>query len=235
MKRTLLFPLLFFVVTTACTQRNDFSKQREIMVQKQIEWRGLTTQKITDAFRKIPREVFVLPEFRDKAYDDLEVPIGEDQTLDRPFEDALMLEALGIDETTRVLEVGTGSGYLAALMGSIAKEVYTIEIIETLAVQAAKRLRELGFQNVFVRAGDGFRGWPEKAPFDAIILTCSPDHVPKPLEKQLVEGGRIVLPLGGEEKFQEILLYTKRSGKIELTKRLSAATFVPMEGEIKTR
>ena len=198
-------------------------------------WRGITDQHILNAFRSVPREEFVLPSYRDKAYDDLEVPIGENQTLDRPYEDALMIRAMNLKPTDHILEVGTGAGYVAALMATIAKDVHTIEILDPLAQAAAKRLKRLGFTNVTVRSGDGFIGWKEVAPFDAIILTCSPDAVPDPLVSQLKEGGRIVLPQGGEKHFQEILLYTKQKGKLVLTQRLSAATFVPMEGQIKQR
>lgn len=238
MLRPLLSVLLVLISAPflACHgESSSVEKARTAMVSQQLLWRGITDQKIIAAFTAVPREEFVLPEFRDRAYEDLEVPIGEGQTIDRPYEDAHMLTAMAIAPHDRILEVGTGSGYLATLMGRLARDVYTIEILAPLAHQAADRLKRLGVTNVHVRAGDGFKGWTEVAPFDAIILTCSPDRVPEPLIGQLKEGGRIVLPLGGEKKFQEILLYRKEKGKIVLVQHLFPATFAPMEGAIKEK
>ncbi|MBI4126992.1 MAG: protein-L-isoaspartate(D-aspartate) O-methyltransferase [Deltaproteobacteria bacterium] len=222
------------MMVCACSRgAPSLDEAREKMISQQIVWQGITNPKVIETMKTVPREEFVLPQYRDRAYEDLEVPIGEDQTLDRPYEDALMLDAMGLVPTDRILEVGTGAGYVAALISRLAKEVYTIEILEPLATTARERLKRLGYTNITVRHGDGFIGWKEAAPFDAMILTCSPDHVPTPLIEQLKEGGRIVLPLGGEERFQEILLYVKKDGKLILAKRLTAATFVPMEGKIK--
>lgn len=208
---------------------------RAEMVKKQIGMRGITDKGVLEAFQKVPRHEFVPPEYRNKAYADLEIPIGEGQTLDRPYEDALMISAMAIEPGHRVLEVGTGSGYVASLMGQLAKEVYTIEILEPLAKEAEKRVKHLGYSNVFVRAGDGFAGWPDVAPFDSIILTCSPDRVPPLLIDQLREGGRIVLPIGSDKKFQELQLYKKINGELTLVQRLTGANFVPMEGEIRNK
>lgn len=202
------------------------------MVEQQVLWRGVNDQKVLDAMLFVPREEFVLPKYRDKAYADIEVPIGFEQTLDRPYEDALIVQALQIKPTDRIFEVGTGGGYLTALLSKLAGQVYTIDIIPEIAEAAKNRFEKLGYKNIQVRAGDGYAGWTEHAPFDAIVFTCSPDEIPKPLIEQLSEGGRMVLPLGGEEKFQELLLYTKRNGKLEGPKRLGAATFVPMKGKI---
>ena len=202
------------------------------MVRVQLELRGIKDPAILKAFGAVPREEFVLPRFRRLAYDDLEVPIGHGQTLDRPYEDAFMIEALGLSDHDKVLEVGTGSGYLTAIMSKIVKEVYTIEIVPELAKEAGEHLTRLGFANAHVKAGDGYLGWPEHAPFDAIILTASPPHIPQPLVQQLAEGGRLLLPLGGKERFQELMLYTKRSGRLEETRRLAPTTFVPMKGKV---
>jgi len=225
--------LFFFFTLLSCSKSTSFLEKREEMVKRHVERRGITSPLILNAFRNIPREKFVLPQYQDRAYQDLELPIGEGQTLDLPYEDAVIIHALDLKPTDKVLEVGTGAGYLAALMGHIAKEVYTIEIRPGLANTARQRLQELGYQNVFVLTGDGYKGWPEHAPFDAIVLTASPDYVPEPLVEQLREGGRLVLPLGGEKKFQELVLYTKENRKLKLLKRLSGAQFVPMEGIIQ--
>ena len=206
--------MFFFFTLLSCSKSTSFLEKREEMVKRHVERRGITSPLILNAFRNIPREKFVLPQYQDRAYQDLELPIGEGQTLDLPYEDAVIIHALDLKPTDKVLEVGTGAGYLAALMGHIAKEVYTIEIRPGLANTARQRLQELGYQNVFV-------------------LTASPDYVPEPLVEQLREGGRLVLPLGGEKKFQELVLYTKENRKLKLLKRLSGAQFVPMEGIIQ--
>jgi protein-L-isoaspartate(D-aspartate) O-methyltransferase len=216
----------------ACTKPQDFAEQRRAMVERQVLWRGVTDKKVLDAMLAVPREEFVLPQHRDKAYADLEVPIGEDQTLDRPYEDAFIIQSLKLSPTDKVMEVGTGGGYLAALLSRIVPEVYTIEILPEIADAARNRLSKLGYTNIFVKTGDGFLGWPEHAPFNAIILTCSPPEIPKPLIEQLAEGGRLILPLGGEQKFQELLLYTKKNGKLTGPLRLAPVTFVPMKGKI---
>lgn len=232
MKHLLPIPIIILLFAVSCSKPQNFEEQRRAMVERQILWRGITDQKILDALLAVPREEFILPQYKDKAYADLEVPIGNKQTLDRPYEDAFMINALNLNPTDRVLEVGTGGGYLAALISKIAKEVYTIEILPKIAQTARERLSKLGYENIKVKTGDGFLGWPEHAPFNAIVLTCSPSEVPKPLIEQLAEGGRIVLPLGGEEKFQELLLYIKKGGKLTGPTRLAAFTFVPMKGKI---
>lgn len=233
-QRLLATTACFFLLCSSCSQRS-LDEKRERMISQQFKWQGITDERVIAAFREVPRELFVLPEHRDKAYDDIEAPLGEGQTLDRPYEDALIITELNLRPTDRVLEVGTGAGYLAALIAKLAAEVYTIEIRETLANRAAERVASLGYRNIFVRAGDGYKGWPEKAPFDAIVLTASPDRVPEPLIQQLREGGRLVLPLGSEKKFQELLLYTKQRGEFVLTKRIQGTEFVPMEGIIQKK
>ncbi len=225
----ILIPILILI--SSCKPA-DFAAQRKAMVEQQILWRGVTDKNVIDAMLAVPREEFVLPHFRDKAYADLEVPIGFEQTLDRPYEDAFIVQALQLKPTDRVFEVGTGGGYLTAIIAKMVEEVYTIDIIPEIAHAAKARFDKLGYNDIIVKAGDGYAGWAEHAPFDAIVFTCSPDEIPKPLIEQLKEGGRMVLPLGGEQKFQELLLYTKKNGKLEGPKRLAAVTFVPMKGKI---
>ena len=162
------------------------------------------------------------------AYSDQPLPIGEGQTISQPYIVALMTELLELKGNEKVLEIGTGSGYQAAVLAELAKEVYTIEIIDPLTSTARNRLLELGYQNIKVKVGDGYLGWPEAAPFDAIIITCAPDHVPEPLVEQLKEGGRMVLPVGAYA--QELKKIVKRSGKIETTD-IIPVVFVPMTGD----
>ena len=147
--------------------------------------------------RKVPREQFVPEQIRGQSYSDGPLPIGYDQTISQPFIVAFMTEKLGLRPTDRVLEIGTGSGYQAAILAELAAEVYTIEIVEPLGKTAEATLQRLGYKNVHVETGDGYKGWPKHAPFDAIIVTCAPDHVPQPLVEQLKEGGRMVIPVGG--------------------------------------
>jgi protein-L-isoaspartate(D-aspartate) O-methyltransferase len=236
MKRTTIIIgiiLLVGIVSawSACTlcERSVESKQ-QAMVERQIRFRGISDEKILKVMREVPRIEFVEEKYRKLAYKDIRAPIGHGQTLDRPYEDALMLNTLKLKPTDKVLEVGTGSGYLAALMSKLAGQVYTIEIVEDIGSEARKRISRLGYKNVHVKIGDGFLGWEEHAPFTAIVLTASPSEIPKPLKEQLAEGGRILLPLGGEERFQELLLYTKKAGQIKLERRIAPATFVPMKG-----
>lgn len=231
-------PLLFFILASvailaSCSRgETDFGKLRAEMVRTQILQQGITDKRVLDAMGLVPREEFVLPKYKPHAYDDNEAPLGFRQTLNRPYEDALILSTLELKPTDRVLEVGTGSGYLSALMSSLVKEVYTIEIEPQIAELARKNFEKLGFKNVFALTGDGFAGWPSRAPFDAIILTCSPDKVPEPLKEQLAEGGRLLLPLGGQKKFQELVLYTKKNGTFMEERRIAPAVFVPMKGKV---
>jgi protein-L-isoaspartate(D-aspartate) O-methyltransferase len=206
-----------------------FEKAREQMVAEAIAGAGIKNPRVIEAMRRTPRHEFVPPDQRHLAYYDMALPIGFGQTISPPFVVALMTEALDPQPTDRVLEVGTGSGYQAAVLSPLVKEVYTIEIVEPLARRAAETLARLGYKNVFVKAGDGYLGWPEKAPFDKIIVTCSPEEVPQPLVEQLAEGGRLVIPVG--ERYQQTLyLYRKEGGKLT-REALLPALFVPMTGK----
>lgn len=206
----------------------DFQAMRQKMVETQIKSRGIKDERVLSAMLKVERHRFVPKTYEAQAYSDQPLPIGEGQTISQPYIVALMTELLELKGEERVLEVGTGSGYQAAILSELAKEVYTIEIIETLASSARALLSELGYQNIQVKAGDGYLGWPEHAPFDAIIVTCAPDHIPNPLLDQLKEGGRLVVPVGTHS--QELKKIVKRSGKIE-TMDVIPVIFVPMTGE----
>ncbi len=206
----------------------DFKAMREKMVETQIKSRGVKDERVISAMLKVERHRFVPKAYESQAYTDRPLPIGEEQTISQPYIVALMTELLDLKGEERVLEVGTGSGYQAAILAELAKEVYTVEIMESLASSAKKLLSELGYQNIQVKTGDGYLGWPEAAPFDAIIVTCAPDHIPNPLLEQLKEGGRMVVPVGTHS--QELKKIVKRSGKIETTDVLPVI-FVPMTGE----
>jgi len=206
----------------------DFKAMREKMVETQIKGRGVKDGRVLSAMLKVERHRFVPKAYESQAYADQPLPIGEGQTISQPYIVALMTELLDLKGEEKVLEVGTGSGYQAAILAELAKEVYTIEIIEPLASIAKNLLFEQGYRNIQVKAGDGYLGWPEAAPFDAIIVTCAPDHIPKPLLEQLREGGRLVVPVGTHS--QELKRIVKRSGKIETTDVIPVI-FVPMTGE----
>ncbi len=201
---------------------------REKMVEAQIKARGVKDPRVLSALLKVERHRFVPKEYLNSAYADQPLPIGEGQTISQPYIVALMTELLELKGNERVLEIGTGSGYQAAVLAELAKEVYTVEIVESLASTAKNRLLELGYQNVRLKSGDGYLGWPEAAPFDAILVTAAPDHIPKPLIDQLREGGRMVLPVGSY--VQELKKIVKRSEKIETTD-IIPVLFVPMTGE----
>lgn len=203
-----------------------FATLRERMVKEQIETRGISDERVLNAMRKVPRHKFVPEKYRAEAYEDYPLPIGEGQTISQPYIVALMTEALHLKEGEKVLEIGTGSGYQAAILAELTPHVYTIEILEPLAKKAQQTLTELGYTNVKVKRGDGYLGWPEYAPFDAIIVTCAPDHIPQPLIEQLAEGGRMVIPVG-ERYVQTLYLVEKKEGKI-VQKEIIPVVFVPM-------
>lgn len=203
------------------------------MVDSQIEGRGVSDPATLAAMRKVPRWEFVPASIKDRAFEDNPLAIGEGQTISQPYIVAYMTEALKLEADDKVLEVGTGSGYQAAILGVIAADVYTIEIIPSLAEDARGTLERLGYDNVHVRVGDGYRGWPEEAPFAAIIVTCAPDHVPQALLEQLADGGRLVLPLGGRYP-QMLKRYTRRGDTFE-EEDLEPVLFVPMTGEAQEK
>jgi protein-L-isoaspartate(D-aspartate) O-methyltransferase len=221
------------LVTTACGQKpstsSDFVAQRQQMVQRQLVTRGIKDQRVLAAMAKVPREEFVAPESRVASYEDGPLPIGYGQTISQPYIVAFMTERLRPKPSDRVLEVGTGSGYQAAILAELVSEVYSIEIVEPLAKNAEATLQRLGYKNVHLKIGDGYKGWPETAPFDAIIVTCAPDRVPQPLVDQLKDGGRMVIPVG--DRFaQQLYLLEKKDGQLKQSATLPVR-FVPMTSE----
>jgi protein-L-isoaspartate(D-aspartate) O-methyltransferase len=208
-------------------------EERARMVSRQIESRAVKDPNVLSAMRIVPRHVFVQPTEQRYAYADHPLPIGYEQTISQPYIVAFMTEALELDPNSVVFEVGTGSGYQAAVCAEICREVYTIEIVEELAKTAKKRLKDLGYPNVFVKAGDAFFGWPEHAPFDAIIGTAAAGRIPEPLIEQLKPGGRLILPYGNPDDLQSLVLITKdKEGNIQ-KKNVMPVRFVPMTGEVQ--
>jgi protein-L-isoaspartate(D-aspartate) O-methyltransferase len=217
--------------TAAQLTTGDSTEQRqarERMVRRQIEARDVRDPRVLKAMREVPRHLFVPQSLQSRAYADTPLPIGHNQTISQPYIVAFMSEALELKAGQRVLEIGTGSGYQAAVLAELASEVYSIEIVEPLAKQAEERLKELGYSNIKLRVGDGYRGWPEAAPFDAIMVTAAPDHVPPALIEQLAEGGRLVLPVG---RFFQNLVRIRRTPEGPRRESLLPVRFVPMTGE----
>jgi len=208
----------------------DFTAARESMVKLQLAapGRDITNTRVLAVMDKVPRHEFVPASLRAQAYRDHPLPIGHGQTISQPFIVAFMTEKLEPQPTDKVLEIGTGSGYQAAVLAELVSNVYTIEIVEPLAHRAEADLKRLGYTNVFVRAGDGYKGWPEAAPFDAVIVTCAPEKVPQPLVDQLKEGGRMIIPVGPAGD-QELYLLRKHGDKIE-RQAVLPVRFVPMTG-----
>jgi len=208
-----------------------FAAERRRMVQEQLSASGygITNARVLAAIGKVPRHRFVPGEIRHRAYDDCALPIGHGQTISQPFIVAFMTEQLEPEPTDRVLEIGTGLGYQTAVLAELVKEVYTIEIVEALAQRAGADLKQLGYANIQVRAGDGYQGWPDAAPFDAIIVTCASEQVPQPLVEQLKDGGRMIIPVGPDWE-QNLVLLRKQGGRLEKTAVLPVR-FVPMTGK----
>jgi len=205
---------------------SDFAAQRKQMVQQQLMPRGVNDARVLAAMAKVPREEFVPPESRAASYEDGPLPIGYDQTISQPYIVAFMTEQLRPKPSDRVLEIGTGSGYQAAILAELVSDVYSIEIVEPLAKTAEATLQRLGYKNVHLKIGDGYKGWPEEGPFDAIIVTCAPDKVPQPLIDQLKDDGRMVIPVG--DRFaQQLYLLEKKNGQLKQSATLPVR-FVPM-------
>jgi protein-L-isoaspartate(D-aspartate) O-methyltransferase len=224
---------LFFLTCSAQKGDKDFYQAaRQQMVTEDIKRRGIDDPRVLQAMLTVERHLFIPEHYRHMAYADRPVPIGEGQTISQPYIVALMTYHLHLQPEEKVLEIGTGSGYQAAVLAELANKVYSIEIIEELARTAQERLRQLGYTNVWVKSGDGFYGWKEYAPYDAIIVTCAAPSIPEHLVEQLMEGGRMILPLGGEPFHQSLTVLTKRGGKIE-KQRITDVVFVPMTGEIE--
>ena len=230
--------LLFAAIaTTGCGQQAptaaDLAAQRQRMVEQQLKPRGIKDERVLAAMAKVPREEFVPADARPSAYEDGPLPIGYDQTISQPYVVAFMTEQLRPKQSDRVLEIGSGSGYQAAILAELVADVYTIDIVEPLAKTAEATLQGLGYKNVHIKTGDGYKGWPEEAPFDAIIVTCAPEKVPQPLVDQLKDGGRMVIPVG--ERFaQQLYLLEKKNGQLKESATLPVR-FVPMLREAKEK
>ncbi|WP_162052314.1 protein-L-isoaspartate(D-aspartate) O-methyltransferase [Pontibacter pamirensis] len=224
--------LLFFMLITLPVQDDVLKERREKMVQRNIEGRGIKDEAVLDAMRNVERHKFVPPGQVPQAYADNPLPIGYKQTISQPYIVAYMTEVIRPNPQMKVLEIGTGSGYQAAVLAEIVQEVYTIEIVPEHGKAAAKRLKKLGYDNVQVKIGDGYRGWEEHAPYDAIIVTAGAEAVPPPLLKQLKEGGRMVIPVGPQFRTQTLTLIEKKNGKT-VTKNLMPVVFVPFTGNGK--
>lgn len=205
-----------------------YEKLRHDMVEYQIKARGISSPAVIEALLAVERHLFVPEKYRRLAYEDGPLPIGEDQTISQPYIVALMTDLLALDSTAKVLEIGTGSGYQAAVLAELADSVFTIEIIPELAERAEGLLADLGYTNIFVRCGDGFVGWEEHAPYDAVIVTCAPPEIPQPLLDQLRDSGRLVIPVG--TLWQELMLVTKIDNKIS-KESVIPVRFVPMTGK----
>lgn len=209
-------------------QEKDFVQRREEMVKTQIEKRGVKDAATLAALRKIPRHLFVPKSIIDDAYEDRPLPIGYGQTISQPYIVAYMTEIVKPQPGHRVLEIGTGSGYQAAVLSEIVKEVYTIEIIDSLGSQARNRLSKLNHKNVTVKTGDGYYGWKDKSPFDAIVVTAAAEHIPPPLIEQLKEGGRMIIPVGSPFMVQQLMLVEKKGGKVR-SSSMMPVRFVPFK------
>jgi protein-L-isoaspartate(D-aspartate) O-methyltransferase len=209
---------------------DPFSAARRTMIEHHLKGRDITNPAVLQAMDAVPRHRFVVPGLQSQAYADRPLPIGNGQTISQPYIVALMTQLLEVSPEDRVLEIGTGCGYQAAVLSKLGAKVYTIEIIEKLARNAQNLLTKLGFQNIYVKAGDGFDGWPEHAPFDKVILTCAVKKIPPALIAQLAEGGRIIAPLGSPGTVQQLVLATKSNGEIKRT-RIIPVRFVPMTGK----
>ena len=221
-----------FAISPAPQPENaKYSKERGVLVEN-LKTAGIKNEAVLAAMNKVQRHEFVPEKYRDRAYENISLPIGRLQTISQPHMVALMTEAIKPKLGYRVLEIGTGTGYSAAVLAEIVSEVYTIDIEPELAKTAANRLKKLGYSNIHIKEGDGFFGWPDAAPFDSIILTCQADSVPPKLAEQLKEGGRLIMPLGKTYSVQTMVVITKTNGKL-VSRPLVEVQFVPMLGEIK--
>ena len=220
--------IIILCLTTSLTWAEDevrFNKLRQEMVRTQIEARGIKDKRLLEVMRKVPRHRFVPQAYKGSAYEDRPLLIGEGQTISQPYIVALMTELLSLTGQEKVLEIGTGSGYQAAILAELTDYVYTIEILPTLAERAEKLLKDLGYKNILVKCGDGYIGWQEYAPFDGIIVTCATEEVPAALVEQLADGGRMVITVGSI--YQELMLIEKKNGQLK-AKRIIPVRIVPM-------
>jgi protein-L-isoaspartate(D-aspartate) O-methyltransferase len=230
-KIAIILVITFFTKTS--NGQDDYAAKRERMVNTQLQARDIIDPITLRAMRQVERHEFVPESMKEYAYSDGPLAIGYKQTISQPYIVAYMTQELKLKPEHRVLEIGTGSGYQAAVLATIVDSVYTIEIVEPLGLIAAKRLKRLGYNNVNVKIGDGYNGWPTKSPFDAIIVTAAVDVIPQPLLDQLVEGGRMIIPVGPTKYFRNLMLVTKKNGKIKIKKRIPVM-FVPFTRDKKS-
>ena len=225
-----LILLIISLMTAEYTfqQGDKYVTARNKMIQTQIIDRGISNVATLKALRKVPRHLFVPKEYENDAYGDYPLPIGYGQTISQPYIVAYMTEAVSPNVKKKALEIGTGSGYQAAVLSEIVDTVYTIEIIPELATESSKRFNDLGYKNIVGKSGDGYNGWPERAPFDIIIVTAAAETIPKPLIDQLADNGRLVIPVGEAGAIQNLILLVKKNGKIEKT-NLAPVRFVPFK------
>lgn len=216
------------MISFSSNQKDRFQDARERMVTVQIVDRGVSDAAVLKAMRKVPRHIFVPKEYENEAYDDNPLPIGYGQTISQPYIVAYMTEVAKPASSKKALEIGTGSGYQAAILAEIVNHVYSIEIVPELAIESAERLKKLGYKNITVKYGDGYKGWKEFAPFDIVIVTAAAEQIPEPLIDQLAENGRLVIPIGAPAAVQELILLVKKNGKIEKS-RLTFVRFVPFK------
>jgi len=226
--------LLFLFSLGHSAEDPKFTNARKQMVEKDLRGRDITDPKVLEVMSRIPRHLFVDPSLQNQAYADHPLPTADGQTISQPYIVALMTQILGIKPGEKVLEIGTGSGYQAAVLAEMTDPVYSMEIREGLSQRAGELLRNLGYGKVRIRHGDGYFGWPEAAPFDAVLITCAANHIPPPLIQQLKEGGRLILPLGSTTYFQTLTLLTKKGGKTHV-QHLTGVAFVPMAGEAQKK
>jgi protein-L-isoaspartate(D-aspartate) O-methyltransferase len=229
----LLFLSVLFSTSYPLAQ-DPYAEKRHAMVDHDLKARGIKDKRVLDVMAKVPRHLFVDQSLWNTAYADHPLPIAEGQTISQPYVVALMTEALRLKPSDRVLEIGTGSGYQAAILAETVREVYTVEIRKSLAETATQKLKDLGYKNVKIKFGDGYFGWEEYAPFDAIIITASANHIPPSLIKQLKEGGRLILPLGSTVFYQTLTLVTKEKGDLNI-EQMGPVVFVPMIGETEKK
>lgn len=222
--------IIFGLISSADAEQYD--QERQLMVEKQIIQRGVVDPQLLDAMLKVPRHLFVPENLTSSAYSDMPLPIGYGQTISQPYIVALMTESLQLKKGFKVLEVGTGSGYQAAVLAEIGCVVFSVEVIKILADTAQERLNRLGYPEISVRWGDGYFGWEEEAPFDSIIVTCAIDHVPPPLIEQLKEGGKMVIPVGPPYSLQTLWLFIKENGQLT-SENLGGVIFVPLLREVR--
>lgn len=229
-----ILPSLLFMgafQTPTPLDENQFQSQRTTMIERDIKGRGISDKRVLAAMTTVKRHLFVPPSLRNAGYDDFPLPIGEGQTISQPYIVALMSEELKLKEGERVLEIGTGSGYQAAVLAEMGMDVKSIEIRKGLAESAGKRLKELGYNSVKVKYGDGYFGWEEEGPFDAVMVTAAANHIPPPLIKQLKEGGRLIIPVGSTTYYQTLTLVTKVKGNLDV-RQILGVSFVPMTGRV---